>query len=35
MQRRKPLNDASKLAGAIPADADIDAFLEEIYSARK
>jgi len=34
MQRVKPL-DPAKLAGAIPADADVDAFLEEIYSARK
>jgi hypothetical protein len=34
IQRVKPL-DASKLAGAIPADADVDTFLEEIYSARK
>jgi|SRR5580658_287828 hypothetical protein len=35
VQRVKPLQDPAKLAGAIPADADVDAFLEEIYSARK
>jgi hypothetical protein len=35
VQRVKPLHDPAKLAGAIPADADVDAFLEEIYSTRK
>jgi hypothetical protein len=35
VQRVKPLQDPTKLAGAIPADADVDAFLEEIYAARK
>lgn len=35
VQRVKPLQDPAKLAGAIPADADVDAFLEEIYSTRK
>lgn len=34
MQHVGPL-DPAKLSGAIPADADVDAFLEEIYSARK
>jgi len=35
LQRVKPLSDPTKLAGAIPADADVDIFLEEIYASRK
>jgi hypothetical protein len=31
----KPLHDPARLAGAIPADVDVDAFLEAIYSAQK
>ena len=34
-QHVKPLRDPKKLVGAIPVDADVDAFLEEIYTARK
>jgi len=34
-QRVRPLRDPMKLAGAIPPDADVDAFLEEIYTARR
>lgn len=35
LQRVKPLSDPKKLAGAIPPDTDVDAFLEEIYSERR
>lgn len=35
MQKTKPLKDPGVLAGAIPSDTDVDAFLEEIYEARK
>ncbi len=35
LQRVKPLGDVQKLAGAIPADTDVDAFLEEIYAERR
>jgi hypothetical protein len=35
LQNVKPLKDLQKLAGAIPADADVDIFLEEIYIERK
>jgi len=35
LQRVKPLKDPSSLAGAIPADVDVDAFLETIYTVRK
>jgi hypothetical protein len=34
-QKVKPLKDVSKLAGGFPDDEDIDAFLREIYNARK
>jgi hypothetical protein len=33
-QQVKPLQDSQELAGAIPDDVDVDAFLEEIYAAR-
>lgn len=35
LQRTKPLKDPCDLVGAIPADTDVDAFLKEIYEARK
>lgn len=34
-QKVKPLRNPAVLTGAIPADQDVDRFLEEIYSARK
>jgi hypothetical protein len=34
VQGVKPLKNPEKLAGAWPADQDVDAFLEEIYSSR-
>ncbi|HEY6350456.1 MAG TPA: hypothetical protein VI636_13705 [Candidatus Angelobacter sp.] len=34
-QRIKPLRDAHALAGGIPADQDVDEFVEDIYGARQ
>jgi hypothetical protein len=35
MQEVRPMRDPSVPVGAIPADQDVDEFLERIYSARK
>lgn len=35
LQKVKPIKDMSTFASGFPDDEDIDAFLEEIYSARR